>query len=157
MCISKYSSRTFIRTHDIFKNFNPSLWGQIPIVLVGTFSNLSFNISIVWTHIYFYFKRWDWPPARFGPFIYPRRQDIWATIFQRYCCCCLFVNWTIFAYDTIVTIRIDRCAHGQCPHRRPKLTSREKANDEFMNASRVVWLGVKLREEPLKIWTRYKE
>ena len=42
----------------------------------------------------------------------------WATIFQRYCCCCLFVNWTIFAYDTIVTIRIDRCAHGQCPHRR---------------------------------------
>ena len=33
----------------------------------------------------------------------------------------------------------------------------EKANDEFMNASRVVWLGVKLREEPLKIWTRYKE
>ena len=22
-----------------------------------------------------------------------------------------------------------------------------------MNASRVVWLGVKLREEPLKIWT----
>ena len=41
-------------------------------------------------------------------------------------------------------------------HRRPKLTSREKANDEFMNASRVVWLGVKLREEPLKIWTRYK-
>ena len=66
----------------------------------------------------------------------------WATIFQRYCCCCLFVNWTIFAYDTIVTIRIDRCAHGQCPHRRPKFTSREKANDEFMNASRVVWLGV---------------
>ena len=42
-------------------------------------------------------------------------------------------------------------------HRRPKLTSREKANDEFMNASRVVWLGVKLREEPLKFWTRYKE
>ena len=36
-------------------------------------------------------------------------------------------------------------------HRRPKLTSREKANDEFMNASRVVRLGVKLREEPLKI------
>ena len=36
-------------------------------------------------------------------------------------------------------------------HRRPKLTSREKAN------SRVVWLGVKLRKEPLKIWTRYKE
>ena len=33
----------------------------------------------------------------------------------------------------------------------------EKANDEFMNASRVVWLGIKLREEPLKIWTRYKE
>ena len=33
----------------------------------------------------------------------------------------------------------------------------EKANDEFMNASRVVWLGVKLLEEPLKIWTRYKE
>ena len=32
----------------------------------------------------------------------------------------------------------------------------EKANDEFMNASRVVWLGIKLREEPLKIWTRYK-
>ena len=26
-----------------------------------------------------------------------------------------------------------------------------------MNASRVVWLGVKLREEPLKFWTRYKE
>ena len=42
-------------------------------------------------------------------------------------------------------------------HRRPKLTSREKANDELMNALRVVWLGVKLREEPLKIWTRYKE
>ena len=40
----------------------------------------------------------------------------WATIFQRYCCCCLFVNWTIFAYDTIVTIRIDRYAHGQCPY-----------------------------------------
>ena len=31
----------------------------------------------------------------------------------------------------------------------------EKANDEFMNASRVVWLGIKLPEEPLKIWTRY--
>ena len=42
-------------------------------------------------------------------------------------------------------------------HRQPNLTSREKANDEFINASRVVWLGVKLREEPLKIWTRYKE
>ena len=26
-----------------------------------------------------------------------------------------------------------------------------------MNASRVVWIGVKLREEPLEIWTRYKE
>ena len=33
----------------------------------------------------------------------------------------------------------------------------EKANDQFMKASRVVWFGVKLREEPLKIWTRYKE
>ena len=42
-------------------------------------------------------------------------------------------------------------------HRQPKLTSREKANAEFMNVSRVVWLGVKLWEEPLKIWTRYKE
>ena len=46
--------------------------------------------------------------------------------------------------------------HIRRHHRRPKLTSREKANDEFMNASRVVWLGVKLREEPLKFWTRYK-
>ena len=26
-----------------------------------------------------------------------------------------------------------------------------------MNVSRVLWLGVKLREEPLKIWTRLKE
>ena len=26
-----------------------------------------------------------------------------------------------------------------------------------MNASRVVWLSVKLQEEPLKFWTRYKE
>ena len=26
-----------------------------------------------------------------------------------------------------------------------------------MDASRVVWLVVKSREEPLKIWTRYKE
>ena len=51
----------------------------------------------------------------------------------------------IFVYKTLLSV-----------HRRPKLTSRENANDEFMNASRVVWLGVKLREEPLKIWTRYK-
>ena len=28
---------------------------------------------------------------------------------------------------------------------------------KIMKSSRVVWLGVKLREEPLKIWTRYKE
>ena len=42
-------------------------------------------------------------------------------------------------------------------HRCPKLTFREKANDRFMKASRVVWLGVKLREEPLRIWRRYKE
>ena len=145
MCISKYSSRTFIRTHDIFKNFNPSLWGQIPIVLVGTFSNLSFLKDEI--------------DHQQGLGLSSTLVDriFWATIFQRYCCCCLFVNWTIFAYDTIVTIRIDRCAHGQCPHRRPKFTSREKANDEFMNASRVVWLGVKLRGEPLKIWTRCKE
>ena len=47
--------------------------------------------------------------------------------------------------------------HSYLNHRRPKLTSQEKAKEEFMNASRVVWLGVKLREEPLKIWTRYKE
>ena len=26
-----------------------------------------------------------------------------------------------------------------------------------MKASRVVWLGIKLREEPLRIWTRYRE
>ena len=25
-----------------------------------------------------------------------------------------------------------------------------------MNALRIVWLGVKLQEEPMKIWTRYK-
>ena len=50
-----------------------------------------------------------------------------------------------------------RAKNWSLNHRRPKLTSREKANDEFMNASRVVWLGVKLREEPLKIWTCYKE
>ena len=42
-------------------------------------------------------------------------------------------------------------------HKRPKLTSREKANDWFMKASRVVWLGVNLREEPLGIWSRYKD
>ena len=55
--ICAFQSTPRIRTHDILKNFNPSLWGQIPIVLVGTFLNLSFNINIVWTHIYFYFKR----------------------------------------------------------------------------------------------------
>ena len=36
-------------------------------------------------------------------------------------------------------------------------TSREKANDLFMKLSRVVWLSVNLREESLRIWTRYKE
>ena len=39
----------------------------------------------------------------------------------------------------------------------PKLTSREKANNWFMKASRVVWLGVKVQEELLKIGTGYKE
>ena len=34
-------------------------------------------------------------------------------------------------------------------HKRSKLTSREKANDYSVQASRVVWLGVKLQEEPL--------
>ena len=41
-------------------------------------------------------------------------------------------------------------------HRRPRLMSREKANDQFMKTSRFVWLGVKLRGEPLRIWTRYR-
>ena len=36
-------------------------------------------------------------------------------------------------------------------------TSREKANDLFMKLSRVVWFSVNLREESLRIWTRYKE
>ena len=107
MYISKYSSRTFIRTHYIFKNFNPFLWGQIPIYIFILKDEIDHQQGL-------------------GLSSTLADRIFWATIFQRYCCCCLFVNWTIFAYDTIVTIRIDRCAHGQCPHRRPKLTSREK-------------------------------
>ena len=40
--------------------------------------------------------------------------------------------------------------------RRGKLTSREEANDQFIKASRLVWLGVKLQEGLLRIWTRHK-
>ena len=41
--------------------------------------------------------------------------------------------------------------------RRSRLAIREKANDEFMKASYVVELGVKLLEESFKILIRYKE
>ena len=47
----------------------------------------------------------------------------------------------------------DSSSADSCEQRRPKLTSRWKANDLFMKASHVVWLGVNLREEPLRIWT----
>ena len=39
----------------------------------------------------------------------------------------------------------------------PSSRLEKKASDLFMKASRVVWLGVKLREEPLRIWTRRKD
>ena len=61
-----------------------------------------------------------------------------------------------------------RCEYHTSPfdHRRPKLISRVKPGLEikinsrkrmylFMKASRVVWRGVGLREELLKIWTLY--
>ena len=51
----------------------------------------------------------------------------------------------------------DSSSADSCEQRRPKLTSQEKANNWFMKASRVVWLGVNLRAESLRIWTRYMD
>ena len=47
----------------------------------------------------------------------------------------------------------DSSSADSCERRRPKLMS----PINFMKASHVVWLGVNLREEPLRNWTCYKE
>ena len=65
-------------------------------------------------------------------------------LFNKY----MIQNPVFFVYNVIMLSII----YAVVLSRRHKLTPREKAKD-----SRVVWLGVKLREEPLKIWTRYKE
>ena len=48
---------------------------------------------------------------------------VWIFFFNKY----MIQDPVFFVYNVIMSC-----------HRRPKLTSREKANDEFMNASRVV-------------------
>ena len=73
---------------------------------------------------------------------------VWIFFFNKY----MIRNPVFFVYNVIMLCIFYAIVLSQATQ-----AHASRKSQRFMNRSRVVWLGVNLRAEPLKILTRYKK